>query len=273
MHVLRILLVLCLVASPLSHAAGKDAPREITVDLGPGVTMRLMLLPAGSFWMGSVENLGEEDESPRHRVTFSQPFYIGVCTVTQAQWIAVMGDNPSHFRGAQLPVDSVSWEDCQRFFTRLAARTGRQFALPTEAQWEYACRAGTETKWNFGESENAAPDHAWLRDNSSNTTHPVGQKPPNAWGLYDMHGNIAQWCADWYDKHTYDAGAVTDPTGPKTATGGRVLRGGAWGDAPEGIRAAARNCLGPDGKHAGIGFRCVMLLDAPEKAAGAAVLP
>jgi formylglycine-generating enzyme required for sulfatase activity len=242
-----------------SASAPAPTPKTTTLDLGRGVTMEFVLIPAGSFVMGSDENTGEGDESPAHRVTITRPFYLGKTEVTQEQWTAVMGTNPSALRGAQLPVDNVSWNDCQRFLAQLGAKTGRKFALPTEAQWEYACRAGTTTPWSFGASEGAAPAHAWLAENASGAAHPVGTKPPNAWGLHDMHGNVWEWCADWYAKHTYDDKNTVDPAGPAAATGSRVLRGGAWGDAPDGVRSAVRNCLGPAETHDGIGFRCVML--------------
>jgi formylglycine-generating enzyme required for sulfatase activity len=237
-------------------------PKTASVDLGDGVTMDFVLIPAGSFEMGSDENTGEGDESPIHNVTLTRPFYLGKCEVTQEQWQQVMGNNPSDFRGAKLPVDTVSWNDCQEFFAKVKTRTGRTFTLPTEAQWEYACRAATSTPWSFGDKDTLATDYAWLGDNSGGTTHPVGTKKPNAWGLYDMHGNVWEWCADFYTKHAYDTNAPVDPLGPP-ASEGRILRGGAWGDAPEGIRCAVRNTNGPDGKHNGIGFRCVLVIDAP----------
>jgi formylglycine-generating enzyme required for sulfatase activity len=246
--------------APLTRGASapEPPPKTVTVDLGRGVAMEFVLIPAGSFVMGSDEHTGEGDESPAHRVTVSRPFYLGKTEVTQEQWTAVMGDNPSAFRGAKLPVEHVSWNDCQRFIAKLSAKAGRSFALPTEAQWEYACRGGTTTPWSFGKHESAAGDHAWLGENSGGGTHPVATKASNAWGLHDMHGNVWEWCSDWYAKHAYDDKNVIDPTGPAAATGSRVLRGGAWGDAPEGVRSAVRNCLSPAETHDGIGFRCVM---------------
>jgi formylglycine-generating enzyme required for sulfatase activity len=214
--------------------------------------------------MGSLENSGGDDESPRHAVTISRPFYLGQFEVTQEQWQAVMGSNPSHFHGLQRPVETVSWNDCQRFLARLGARTGRRFALPTEAQWEYACRAGTVTAWSFGDRDDRLADYAWGR-NAGGTTHRVGAKRPNAWGLYDMHGNVAEWCADGYAKHAYPDHAATDPREPPPAAGGSaVFRGGAWGDDSDMLRSSYRNCNGPDGATAGVGLRCVMQAeDAP----------
>ncbi len=247
-------------------AAAADTPpaRTASLDLGGGVTLDFVLIPAGSFVMGSDENTGDGDESPQHNVTFSRPFYLGKFEVTQAQWIRVMGDNPSEFKGPTRPVDNVSWLDCQKFLARLATLTGRKVALPTESQWEYACRAGTTTTWSFGDKPEVAGDYAWIGENSGGTTHPVGEKKPNAWGLYDMHGNVWEWCADAYEKHAYAKSAPIDPTGP-TSNDGRILRGGAWGEHPNNMRCAARNCNGADGHHNGTGFRCVLLLEPAEK--------
>jgi formylglycine-generating enzyme required for sulfatase activity len=233
-----------------------------TLDLGSGVTLDFVLIPAGSFAMGSDETAGSDDESPRHRVTISRPYYLGRTEVTQEQWSALMDANPSKFRGAQLPVDSVSWLDCQAFLARLHVKTGRTVALPTEAQWEYAARAGAATAWSFGAHEAPAADHAWFADNSGGTTHPVGQKKPNAWGLYDMSGNVAEWCADWYSKHTYSDPGLLDPAGPATGDS-RVVRGGSWGDATDYLRCAYRNCNGPTGATWATGLRVVLLPEPP----------
>jgi type II secretion system protein G len=193
------------------------APAESTQDLGGGVTMKLVLIRPGKFVMG--------DGKDRHEVTLSKPFYMGVTEVTQAQYEAVMGTNPSHFRGATNPVEMVYWNDAAEFCKKLSEKTRRTFRLPTEAEWEYACRAGAQTAFSFGDDPSALGDYAWWGRNSADTTHPVGQKKPNAWGLYDMHGNVWEWCADWYE--AYPKGPVTNPSGPAT---GRyhVLHGGSW---------------------------------------------
>lgn len=264
----RPILALVVVACVSVNADGQPAARDVaqapdkieTIDLGGGVTMQFVPIPAGSFTMGSDQNIGDGDESPKHQVTFTQPFYLGTCEVTQEQWEKIMGGNPSEFRGPKLPVDTVSWDDCQSFLARLQQQTGRQFALPTEAQWEYACRAGTTTAWNFGSTGANAGDYAWIGENSGGTTHPVGTKQPNAWGLHDMYGNVWEWCADWYEKHTYASGAVVDPRGP-AAGESRILRGGAWGEHVDNARSSIRNCNGPDGRHNGTGLRCVMLFE------------
>ena len=218
--------------------------------------MNFVLIPAGPFLMGSPADTGEADEWPRHRVTIDEPFYLGECEVTQEQWQQVMGANPSRNKGAKLPVDTVSWSDCRRFLAKLSAQTGRRFVLPTEAEWEYACRAGAATTWSFGAEATHAADYAWYARNAAGRTHPVGGKAPNAWGLYDMHGNVAEWCADWYGRYPR-VGDAKDPTGAATGDS-RVVRGGAWGDDPSLMRCAYRNANGPDGATDGIGFRCAI---------------
>jgi formylglycine-generating enzyme required for sulfatase activity len=158
------------------------------------------LIPAGTFRMGSPD--GEygryADEGPVHQVQITRPFYLGVTPVTQEQHERVMGSNPSHFKGKNLPVETVSWDDCQAFCAKMAELTGEQIRLPSEAQWEYACRAGTRTRFSFGDDEEDLDDYAWHYGNSKSCAHPVGQKLPNPWGLYDMHGNVWEWCEDVY---------------------------------------------------------------------------
>jgi formylglycine-generating enzyme required for sulfatase activity len=229
-----------------------------TVRIG-SVTMDFILIHPGSFVMGSDENVGAGDESPQHKVTLTKPFYLGKYEVTQEQWAAVMNNDPSRCKGKTLPVDSVTWNDCQRFLAKVTAMTGRVFSLPSEGQWEFACRAGTRTSWSCGDDEAALGDYAWLGINSAGVTHPVGTKAPNSWGLYDMHGNVGEWCADYYDKHGYSPDDVTDPTPhPSSAGHSPNWRGGAWGDPPDYLRSAYRNVNGPDNRHPGIGFRCAM---------------
>ena len=225
-----------------ARKAGVPAAKEL--DLGGGVTMKLALIPAGKFMMGEEKN--------QHEVTISKPFYMGVTEVTQAQYEAVMGTNPSHFKGATNPVDKVSWNDAAQFCKKLSEETRRAVCLPTEAEWEYACRAGTKTRFSFGDEDSILGDYAWYDSNSSSMTHPVGQKRPNAWGLFDMHGNVWEWCADWYGD--YPKGAATDPQGPASAPD-RVLRGGGWGDGPQGCRSADRCRIGPGYRVSSIGFR------------------
>ncbi len=191
-------------------------------------------IPAGEFMMGS-EN-GRDDEKPVHKVRISQPFEMGKYQVTQEQWQAVMGDNPSYFKGeANLPVEQVSWDDVQEFLKRLNAKNnGYQYRLPTEAEWEYACRAGTT-----GDYAGNIDEMAWYGKNSGVKTHPVRQKKPNLWGLYDMHDNVREWCADWYGENYYQQSSEVDPIGPSTGSG-RVLRGGCWYLYAAYLRAANR---------------------------------
>ena len=183
--------------------ASEPAPKELAVDLPGGKKLELVLIPAGSFMMG--DEKGERTGRPVHKVTLTRPFYLGKYMVTQEQWQAVMGSDPSHFKGAQNPVDYVLWDDCQKFLEKLNAKVGKndgKFALPTEAQWEHACRAGSTTKYYFGDDNARLGDYAWFVVNSKGKPHPVGEKKPNAWGLYDMHGNVWEWCQDWYRRST-----------------------------------------------------------------------
>lgn len=198
--------------------------------------MEMVLIPAGSFMMGS--DKGEDNEKPVHKVTITKPFYMGRFSVTQEQWQAVMGENPAELKGAKNPVEEVSWEDCQLFLAALSKKIpDRDFALPTEAQWEYACRAGTTTEYYFGDDPSKLGDYAWYLGNSGNKSHPVGQKKPNAWGLYDMHGDVCQWCADWYG--AYPPGDAIDPTGPAEGEAA-VLRGESWVGLAYELRSADR---------------------------------
>jgi len=229
---------------------------EITLDLGGGATLEMVLIPAGSFTMGDDDG-DYSDERPAHRVTITKPFYLGKYEVTQEQWQAVMGNNPSRFRGAKNPVEWVSWNDCQAFVAKLNAKyagTGRKFSLPTEAQWEYACRAGSTTRYSFGDREASLDDYAWFDDNSDGRTHPVGQKNPNAFRLCDMDGNVWEWCQDWYDSGYYRNSPTADPTGPASGLY-RVYRGGSWSHYAGDCRSAFRSWGAPDYRSSYLGFR------------------
>ena len=200
---------------------------ELTVDLGNGVKLTMVPIFAGSFIMGSPEldKDAANEERPQHPVRITKPFYMGKYLVTQEQWEAVMHNNPSKFRGPKNPVDSVSRDDCQHFLEKLReiiprvglappfSGEGFVFCLPTEAQWEYACRAGSMTRFSFGHDESELGDYAWYRLNS-NSTHPVGERKPNAWGLYDMHGNVWEWCQDLFDGGYYSRSPQDDPAPP-----------------------------------------------------------
>jgi formylglycine-generating enzyme required for sulfatase activity len=203
--------------------------------------MEFVLIPAGEFLMGSNEYGGGRP----HTVRISQPFYLGQYEVTQGQWQAIMGNNPSKFQGdPTLPVERVSWEDVQEFIRRLNAQEGSsKYRLPTEAEWEYAARAGTTTAYSFGDDPDRLGDYAWFRDNSDGKTHPVGQKAPNPWQLYDMHGNVWEWVQDL--GAPYAAGAAVDPAGPSWNWGSlsRVYRGGSWWGTAMYCRSADRTYI------------------------------
>jgi len=216
---------------------GTDTPPATTNNPTPvelagstnSIGMQFNLVPAGSFTMGS-ENKFAGGVTP-HQVTLTQPFYLGIYEVTQEQYERVMGENPSYFKGPKNPVERVSWEDAVEFCRKLSAlpeekAAGRVYRLPTEAEWEYACRAGTTTEYSFGDEESQLGDYAWYDENSGDGTHSVGQKKPNPWGFYDMHGNVNELCQDRFGE--YPSGSVTNPTGPSEGSD-RVSRGGSWG--------------------------------------------
>ena len=233
------------------------------------IGMEFVLIPAGTFGMGSTndDRGANGDEKPRRQVMISRSFYLGRYPVMQAQWDAVMGrrlfglfgNNPSHFKGADHPVENVSWDDVQEFIRKLNAREEhKRYRLPTEAEWEYACRADSMGRYCFGDDGNRLEDYAWYSDNSEGKTHPVGQKQPNAWGLYDMHGNVWEWVQDWYGE--YSAGEVVDPQRPKVSEY-RVLRGGGWRDNARNCRSAVRYRATPALRLATIGFRLALSLE------------
>ena len=238
-------------------AAYLDEPVVRTIDLQDGIQLELVLIPAGEFDMGSPssEIARENDEGPVRRTQISSPFYIGRCEVTQAQWRAVMGYHLIHFRGPDMPLDSVTWANATEFCTRLSERQPGTFRLPTEAEWEFACRAGSTTAYSFGANPSSLIEHAWFYTNSKNKTHPVGQKKPSAFGLYDMHGNVWEWCSDWYDE--YLAEATVDPTGSPEGSS-RILRGGSWFCTPGPCRSANRGWNTPSIRDNDVGFRIVM---------------
>ena len=222
-----------------------------------GVTFRMVRVEGGSFTMGATSEQGSEaksDESPVHRVTLST-YYIGETEVTQALWEAVMGNNPSNFKGANLPVEQVSWEDCQNFIRELNRMTGKRFRLPTEAEWEYAARGGNKSQGCKYSGSNAIDKVAWYTDNSGNKTHEVRTKSPNELSIYDMSGNVWEWCQDWYG--SYDASSQTNPSGPSTGSS-RVYRGGSWLINARNCRVSFRNFYSPDYRYFNLGLRLAL---------------
>ena len=214
--------------------------------------------------MGSPESEAERcDDETQHQVTISKPIYLGKYPVTQAQWRQVMGNNPIHFKGDKLlPVENVSWDDTQAFCLKLQEITQSSFGIPTEAQWEYACRAGTNTPFHFGSELNARQANCNGSDPYGTDsegpylkkTTPVGKYQANAWGLYDMHGNVWEWCSDW--QGVYPTGSVKDPIGPATGSR-RVIRGGSWNDDAVNCRSAYRGRCDPSFRGY-LGFRVAL---------------
>jgi formylglycine-generating enzyme required for sulfatase activity len=241
-------------------AVGRGRLADFAQEFATETGIRLVPIPAGTFLMGSpaAEVRRFPNEGPQTRVTLTKDFFLGATVVTQAQWTAVMGNNPSHFKGATLPVESVSWDDAMAFGRKLTEReqtaqrlpAGYGLTLPTEAQWEYACRAGA-TVGDPGDMHVLA----WFNENSEGTTHAVGTRPPNEWGLSDMHGNVWEWCRDWFK--AYPGGAVTDPTGP-AAGKFRVMRGGSWDYDASVCRYAFRRNEFPDQRDINLGFRIAL---------------
>ena len=217
----------------------------------------MVYVSGGTFTMGATSDQGsdaDDDEKPTHSVTLSS-YYICKYEVTQALWRAVMGSNPSNFKGDNLPVECVSWNDCQTFINRLNSYTGRNFRLPTEAEWEFAARGGNYSRhYKYGGS-NYIGDVAWYDDNSGNRTHPVGTKQANELGLYDMSGNVWEWCSDWYG--SYSSYSQSDPTGPNGGSY-RVERGGCWCGIARDCRSSCRGIDAPGGSGYYLGLRLVL---------------
>jgi len=236
--------------------------KEITIDLGNGVIMEFVLIPAGTFQMGSMTGYTKDDQ-PVHTVNITKPFYMAKYPCTQAQWEQLMGSNPSCFKGnPSRPVDSVSYDmitEPDGFIDRMNELGQGTFRLPTEAEWEYACRAGRTTEYYWGNTMN--DDYCWYRSNANSRTHPVGQKLPNSFGLYDMSGNVWEWCRDWYGSTYYSVSSSDDPKGPGLGSS-RVIRGGGWYHYAHLCRSAVRNDYTPSSADDGGGFRLVM--DVPE---------
>jgi len=225
------------------------------------IGMDFVLMPAGEFDMGSPSSEAgrDSDESPVHQVKISNAFYMGKYEVTQKQWRDVMGSSPSNFKGDNLPVEQVSWNDAQEFIKKLNEKEGvNKYRLPTEAEWEYSARAGTTTRYSFGDEEAKLGDYAWYDANSGSKTHDVGQKKPNLWGLYDMHGNVWEWVQDMY--HNSYSGAHIDGSAWEGSGSRRVVRGGDWGDNARSCRSAYRSHGDPDARDYSHGFRLLRIL-------------
>lgn len=217
-----------------------------------------VMVPKGNFVMGSEQGL--PIEMPRHCVNIEKDFFFGVHPVTQRLWQKINGSNPSHFKsGDFLPVENVDWHDACRFCISLSSLIGKKVRLPTEAEWEYACRAGSTTEYFWGDESKNAPAHAWFELNSLDSTHPVGTKKPNQWGVHDMAGNVWEWCADlWRADYTTDALELRRPSIEMER---RVIRGGAWDMDVFRCRSAYRSCEGESVSSKKIGFRVVIEID------------
>ena len=214
----------------------------------------MVYVSGGTFTMGEKGRKAYDDEKPAHSVTLSS-YYICKYEVTQALWRAVMGSNPSYFKGDNLPVEQVSWNDCQTFINRLNNYTGRNFRLPTEAEWDFAARGGNNSRHYKYSGSNNIGDVAWYGDNSGECTHPVGTKLPNELGLYDMSGNVFEWCSDWYC--SYSSYSQSNPTGPNSGAY-RVLRGGSWGGYTRYCRSSDRGGYAPGSRDFNLGLRLVL---------------
>ena len=249
---------------------GPKPGQELAVELGDSVKMEFVWIPSGSFMMGSPESEEgrKDDEGPVHKVTIGKGFWMGKYEVTQEQYERVTGKNPSKFKGGKNPVEQVSWHDASRFCEVLAKKFGKTLPLrlrgkfetvrlPTEAEWEYACRAGTTTRFYTGDSESDLSGAGWWQGNSGGKTHAVGRKKPNAWGLCDMHGNVWEWCEDWHKEDYYSSAPGTDPRGPATGSR-RVMRGGSWGNSADFCRVGYRYGYGPGSSYFLVGFRACL---------------
>jgi formylglycine-generating enzyme required for sulfatase activity len=267
---------LCFLASDVPLAGQEKKAKELKhleVDVARGVKMKIVYIEPGKFMMGSPKDEKErEDNELQHEVEITKGFWMGVHEVTQEEYDKVMGEKPSFFTGARLPVERVSWDKAMKFCEKLRKTSGKTVDLPTEAEWEYACRAGSKTVFHYGNSLSwkqanihgefpygGADKGPWIR-----TTTKVGSFEPNAFGLYDMHGNVWEWCKDWYKSDYYKESPLQDPPGPATAkddaNGARVLRGGTWAIYASHCRAAYRYNMDSEHLVESIGFRVVVRL-------------
>ena len=231
---------------------------DITVTVN-GVSFKMIQVKGGTFTMGATEEQGSDtysDELPTHRVMLSD-YYIGQTEVTQALWKAVMGKNPSEFKGNNRPVENVSWDDCQTFIRKLNRLTGRKFRLPTEAEWEYAARGGNKSRGYKYSGDNSLGTVAWYAENSGDTTHEVKTKQPNELGIYDMSGNVVEWCNDWFDENYYAQSPASNPKGPSSGPY-HLARGGGWGFEARSCRVVYRDGDKDDLRCSGFGLRLAL---------------
>lgn len=261
-YLIAVILLLVACSKSVKHATTEGAdPKQtvavvetdtnviVTVD---DVTFKMIRIEGGTFQMGSVD--GEDNEKPVHEVTLSN-FCIGETEVTQELWETVMGDNPSFFNGSKRPVEEVSWNDCQTFIGRLNELTGKSFRLPTEAEWEFAARGGNQSKGYTYSGSNTIGDVAWFGDTDDNGTHDVAMNFPNELGIYDMSGNVYEWCQDWYG--SYGSRSQTNPTGPSSGSN-RVERGGCWDNIASCSRVVSRYSHSPTLAYRNLGFRLAL---------------
>ena len=248
-------------STPQTHPTVSD--NTISIPVKDGISIDMVRVEAGTFTMGATAEMKDpwKEEKPTHQVTLTNDYYIGKYEVTQALWKAVMGNNPSNFKGDNLPVEQVSWDDCQEFISKLNRITGKTFRLPTEAEWEYAARGGNKSRGYQYSGSNNLLDVAWYDDwyddNSGDKTHAVGTKQPNELGIYDMSGNVYEWCQDW--EGAYSSSSQVNPTGANSGSF-RVIRGGSW-DASAwgwGCRSSYRGYVTPGFRYSGLGLRLVL---------------
>ncbi len=230
---------------------------NISIPVKDGISIDMVRVEAGTFTMGATAEMKDpyNDEKPTHRVTLTNDYYMGKYEVTQALWQAVMGNNPSNFKGDNLPVEKVSWKDCQKFISKLNRITGKTFRLPTEAEWEYAARGGNKSRGYQYSGSNNLSDVAWYMDNSGDKTHAVGTKQPNELGIYDMSGNVREWCQDWFGK--YSSSSQVNPICANSGSN-RVGRGGCWVYGARICRSSCRIFITPDGRDSILGLRLVL---------------
>ena len=238
-----------------SVASGSNA---ISIPVKDGISIEMVKVEAGTFMMGATSEMKDpyDDQKPVHQVTLTNDYYMGKYEVPQALWEAVMGSNPSYFKGDNLPVEKVSWNDCQEFISKLNSLTGRKFRLPTEAEWEYAARGGKKSRGYQYSGNSNITDVAWYDGNSGSKTHPVGTKQANELGIYDMSGNVYEWCSDWYG--SYSSSSQTNPTGADSGSSRVLYRGGSWLGSARYCRLSYRGRITPVNRLINLGLRLAL---------------